>query len=533
MDRIGRLVVEHDLLNLDQSELDQLKPGDSDWRASLLGDARAALYRRSLYRVDQTLYAIVRLRSDGVVTSSVTGPAGAGSIRKRLVAFSAAPVTSGFYGARGQVGTLHYQEIVPASMNLGPLFELFPWTKPVSLREKRTTIGMGDRIGLATAGQIQAARAFNLSPVLAQQSIRELDFTARSFADVVSDAAFLVFQEGFESGYGADGDHLKTIPDIDRAVAQHMPMITLDLTEVMRPEVAEMSDAEVEDVFASVPSDFAARVQDEYAGRTFELDTSRIELSAEEARRCAVMYGPALLFSEKVNDHLDRRTGGAYDLEISIDETTTPTLPAHHFFVARELHRRGVVVSSVAPRFIGEFQKAIDYIGDLAEFERQFRVHAEIARVNGSYKISVHSGSDKFSAYPIIGRETKYRLHLKTSGTSWLESLRTIAQCKPDVYRLIHQRAFEYFPEALKSYHISANPDAIAPLDSVADGDLPSFLEDVNCRQLLHISYGGLLGDSEVREVYFAALHEEEAMHSKNVEKHLNHHMAELGIDRA
>ncbi|MCK4516025.1 MAG: hypothetical protein KAU31_12250, partial [Spirochaetaceae bacterium] len=213
-------------------------------------------------------------------------------------------------------------------------------------------------------------------------------------------------------------------------------------------------------------------------------------------------------------------------------ETTTPTLPSHHLFIARELERRGVQVSSLAPRFIGEFQKGIDYIGDHAEFETQFKVHAEIAKAAGGYKVSIHSGSDKFSVYPVIGRETNMRLHLKTAGTSWLESLRTIAQTEPDLYRLIHRRAFDYFPEATKSYVISADLDAIAPLDDQADTDLAAYLEDTNCRQLLHISYGGLLRDPEVREAYFRALHVHEDVHIANVERRMDHHLQRLGVDR-
>jgi len=124
------------------------------------------------------------------------------------------------------------------------------------------------------------------------------------------------------------------------------------------------------------------------------------------------------------------------------------------------------------------------------------------------------------------------RLHLKTAGTSWLESLRTIAQVEPDLYRLIHQRAFDYFPEASKSYHIGANLDAIAPLADQSDADLPAYLTEDNCRQLLHISYGGLLRDPEVREPYFRALHVHEAAHVVNVERHMEKHLEMLGVDR-
>ena len=494
--------------------------------------AAGALYHQSLVRVGESLLVMALLPAVDCQATAVTGPAGGGALQKRLLVVSRSRLELGFYGPHHEAGGLHLQEVVPGVMNLGPLWQHLQWTRPVSLREERTTIGMGDRIGMATAGQLRAARQFQVSPVLAQQSIRELDFTARSFGDVVADTAFQVFQEGFHDGYGADGDHLKSIPDIDRALAFGMPMVTLDLTEVMRPEVADWSDADVAAAFAGSPTEFRERVERDYAGRTIKLETTGVTLDASTARRCAVMYGDALSFTEEVNAHLAKRTGGKYDLEISVDETTTPTLPSHHYFISRELERRGVTVSSLAPRFIGDFQKAIDYIGEIPKFTEQFRVHAEIARATGGYKVSVHSGSDKFSVYPIVGEQTNLRLHLKTSGTSWLESLRTIAQEDPAFYRLIHRRAFDYFPIALKSYHITADIHSIAPLANSADADLPSYLDDPACRQLLHISYGGLLRDPEVRERYFPALLANESAHHANLERHMGHHLELLGVPK-
>ena len=532
MESITGLVVERDFLNLRQTELDALKEsaGPAD---ELIGSADGAVYLRSLYRVGPAIVAMARIPESEAAQPSVAGPAGAaGSPQRRLVVLSPEPIHLGFHGVSRKLGAVYTREILPTAFNIGALWEYFPWAKPVSLRNERTTFGMGDRIGLATPGQIRAARKYAVAPVLAQQSIRELAFTGRSFADVVSDAAFLVFQEGYESGYGADGDHLKSIPDINRALSRSMPMTTLDLTDVLHPEVADWSDHQVDQAFARLPSDFRSRVESEYQDRSLRVGETSISFDAALAKRCAVMYGDALAFGEEVNNHLDRMTGGAFDLEISVDETTTPTLPSHHLFIARELERRGVQVSSLAPRFIGEFQKGIDYIGDLAEFETQFKVHAEIARAAGGYKVSIHSGSDKFSTYPVIGRETNMRLHLKTAGTSWLESLRTIAQTEPELYRLIHQRSFDYFPEATKSYVISADLDAIAPLEEQNDADLPAYFDDDNCRQLLHISYGGLLRDPEVRDAYFGALHLHEGAHAANVERHMDYHLEMLGVDR-
>lgn len=498
-----------------------------------LGTGVVQVYLRSLAWQDGVLFGIARYGLEAFEHGDDAVAEGA------RVLF----VTAGHRPADSALGALRLAEQSPAQPwvataelsveNARALHELFSWTRPVSLREQTTTIGMGDRLGITTAGHIRAARQFNVSPVLAQQSVRENDFIGRTFDDVVADATWGVFQEGYRNGYGADGDHLKTIEAIDVALGASMPMITLDLTEVMRPEVAEWSTAEVDAAFAELDGTFRTRVETEYADQRFDLgSTVEISFSAAEAKRCAVMYGPALAFSREVNDHLDAATGGAYDLEISIDETTTPTLPAHHLFIARELNHRGVIVNSLAPRFIGDFQKAIDYIGDIPEFETQFRVHCLIAQENGHYKVSVHSGSDKFSVYPIVGRETGMRLHLKTSGTSWLEALKTIAIHDPALYRRIHTFAVSYYPTALTFYHITADFDAINPLDAVSDADLVGYLEDANARQMLHISYGGILQDKTLRPALYASLHHFEEEYAEIIRAHFEKHIGLLGATR-
>lgn len=474
-----------------------------------------SFYPSSCYLRDGVLHTIVR---------SLQG--------KALLLLSKAPFDNPFSGSEERIGEL-YTSVVQCSTPNGKILQkLFPWTRPVSLRERRTTIGMGDRLGRATAGHLRAARRYNCSPVLAQQSIRELDFTGRTFADVVADASWMVFQEGYEEGFGADGDHLKNIAAIRDALAEDMPMVTLDLTEVMRPEVAELPESAVNEAYAGLPEEFRRRVEEDYVDREFVVGAHTLRLDGGTAKLCGVMYGPALDLAVEVDQYLRVQRGDAYDLEISIDETTTPTLPEHHLFIARELQRRGVAVNSVAPRFIGEFQKAVDYIGDLREFEAQFTVHCEIARAFGNYKISVHSGSDKLSAYPAVGRGTALRFHLKTSGTSWLEALRVIAEKEPELYRRLHERALEYYPEALNYYHITADLGRISVLNDTPDDALPEFLDHPDCRQMLHVGYGGILGDTELSGDFFQALHVHEEYYNETLIRHFDRHFTALGIEK-
>lgn len=416
--------------------------------------------------------------------------------------------------------------------NAKVLRKLFPWTAPISLRDRKTTIGCGDRLGLATAGHIAAAKQFEVTPVLAQQSIRELDLTGRTYRQVVDDATFLVFQSGYKEGYGADGDHLKTIEDIDVALAADMLMITLDLSEVMNAKAGDWPQDEIDAAYAKLPASEKERIESTYAGKTFKFGESSIDFDAATVRRCAVMYLAALDFADEVHRHLVSKRGNKFDLEISIDETTSPTLPSHHLFIAKELLHRKVEFTSLAPRFIGEFQKAVDYIGDPAEFARQFRVHADIARGNGDYKVSIHSGSDKFMVYPTIGEMTRMRLHLKTAGTSWLEAVTVIAENDPVLYRVMHKCALDNFDKMLALYHITADITKIPDVDKMCDEDLPGLMEMPEARQLLHITYGPILNDKAIRPLFFEAMHKFEDKYLERLKAHFEKHLSLLGVPR-
>ena len=111
---------------------------------------------------------------------------------------------------------------------------------------------------------------------------------------------------------------------------------------------------------------------------------------------------------------------------------------------------------SLAPRFVGRFEKGVDYIGDLGELEKDVAAHAALARHFGPYKLSLHSGSDKFSVYPIAARLAKGLVHLKTAGTSYLEALRTAAAVDPAFFRAIYAFARERYDTDKASYHVSA-----------------------------------------------------------------------------
>ena len=131
------------------------------------------------------------------------------------------------------------------------------------------------------------------------------------------------------------------------------------------------------------------------------------------------------------------------------------------------MKRLGVHWVSLAPRFVGRFEKGVDYIGDVAVFEREFAVHAAIARHVGPYKLSLHSGSDKFSIYGIAARLARGLVHLKTAGTSYLEALRALSVASPALFREIYVFSRDRYETDKQTYHVSAELDRAPAPDTL------------------------------------------------------------------
>lgn len=402
--------------------------------------------------------------------------------------------------------------------NAVTLRRVFPFTAPRPVLREERSCGVGDRLGIATPGHIAAFCGRDAYPILAQQSIRELTLTGRTFDDVLDCASFAAFREGYTRGFGADGDHLKTAQEVEMALACGYSMVTLDCSEHIR-NVTAMTDEQVNAEYRSDPA-----LEAKYIGKTFDVEGTPITFHAPEFRRMCLIYGGAIDFAASIYQQYFAGKEETLDFEISIDETETPTTPAQHFFVACELQARGVRPTTVAPRFCGEFQKGIDYIGDIAQFEAEFKVHAAIARQFG-YKISVHSGSDKFSIFEIVGRYTQGRFHLKTAGTSWLEAMRIVARHAPTLYRQCHQYALKTFAEAEKYYHVTTELANIPPLDTLSDEQLPALFENRDSRQLIHITYGMILNEPTLREPLFDTWRTYRREYGAALEAHIGRHL--------
>jgi hypothetical protein len=417
--------------------------------------------------------------------------------------------------------------ITPA--NAEGLRRVLPFAAPRPLGSAAITIGLGDRLGLAGAGHIAAISGFRAWPVLAQQSMRELTLTGRTYADVVDAATWAVFAAGYHEPWGADGDHLKTEDQVRDARNMGCTMITADVSEQLHAVHEERSDAEVETAYRQLPGTLRAEMEGRYLSRSFPVPAGgAVTFSARQLQRVVLVYGDAVALADRLYQAATDR-GGQIDFELSIDETSWPTSAQAHLFMAEETRRRGVVLSSLAPRFVGQFQKAIDYIGDLSQFEAGLSLHEAIAAAYG-YRISVHSGSDKFSLFPSVGRICGSRFHLKTSGTSWLEALRVVAAIDPALFSKVYSLALPSFPAARALYHVtpdlSALPDARA-LDPAAGLRL---LDDVNARRVLHITYGAILDQADLKGRIFALLQANASRYEQALRSHIGRHLASLGV---
>ncbi len=165
----------------------------------------------------------------------------------------------------------------------------------------------------------------------------------------------------------------------------------------------------------------------------------------------------------------------------------------------------------------------MDYIGDLDEFERTFAQHVAVARHFGPYKISIHSGSDKFSIYPIAARLAGELIHLKTAGTSYLEALRAIASIAPGLLREILAFAIERYPQDRASYHVSAQVERVPAPDSLSDEELRGVLDQFHAREVLHVTFGSVL--ERFRDRLMQALSENEEAHYETVRAHIERHV--------
>jgi tagaturonate epimerase len=302
--------------------------------------------------------------------------------------------------------------------NLDSLRDLLPWLRPRPLGPS-TSAGFGDRLGLATPGHVS-------------KSTEDVD------ACVAAGYTFFTFDPGEYVDDGAEAASASAL----RAALEDLPWQDLE----------------------DLPADMKRRYLDE----AFEAEGHEVRFDDVSLARAAVKYGAAVAHVARLYRHLQAAMGEEdFEVEVSVDETESPTTHAQLFYVASELRRLGVRWVSLAPRYVGRFEKGVDYLGDVAGLEEDIEIHAAIARTvspDAPYKLSLHSGSDKFSVCPAFVRQTRGLAHLKTAGTSYLVALRTVAALHPDLFREIYDFSRGRYEEDRATYQVSASLERVMNL---------------------------------------------------------------------
>jgi hypothetical protein len=405
----------------------------------------------------------------------------------------------------------------------------------------KKSFGFGDRLGLATPGHVAAIRKTDFAPIFAQQSVREMERTQRTPTDVMLAAQKHLAALGWMQPWGADADHHKTEADVQKTAVAGFTFFTIDPSAYVGNDADRMSESELAVAVQQQVSDgvwSSAAWDQDYLGRSFDVGSLALKFTREQLQRAAVKYARAIHHTAKVAAAIGTACAGRpFEIEVSVDETDSVTSPLDHLFVGLELKRRGVPnVVSLAPRFIGEFEKGIDYKGDYKTFEKQLTEHVAVAKFCGPYKVSIHSGSDKFSIYPIIGRVCGDLLHLKTAGTSYLEALRVVARTSPELFAEICAFCRGRFDADRRSYHISATQAEIDALRPFTRGpaDEVLYLDERVGRQLLHVTFGSTLTlgvdarGRKFKQGIMEALENNPALHLEFLEKHFDRHLSGL-----
>jgi hypothetical protein len=372
---------------------------------------------------------------------------------------------------------------------------------------ERFSFGVGDRFAHQAKAQLRAfqmlaARGVAVVPVW-NKSNREHTFIGSEPQSVFDAAQAAVKALGWEHAWHVDADHIR-LETVDRFLACS-DFFTIDVADSIGKPA---SPAEVA-AFVDRHPELVGTVAIPGVGQPFTTTRAEVE-------RIAAKYLLAVRDAGKIYRHICAKKGEEnFIAEVSMDETDAPQTPPELLVILVALADEKVRVQTIAPKFTGRFNKGVDYVGDLAQFEREFNddlaVLAHAVKQYGlppSLKLSVHSGSDKFSLYPIIRRalaRTGAGLHLKTAGTTWLEELIGLAEAGGDGLQLakeIYAYALEHVDELCAPYASVIDIDrAKLPPASVVNGwtgpQLASAIRHVpghpqfnpHIRQLLHVAF--------------------------------------------
>ncbi len=375
------------------------------------------------------------------------------------------------------------------------------------LRLEKYSVGVGDRFARQARAQLQAcvqaaAEGVEVVPVW-NKSNREHNIVGSEPASVRAAAAAAVRDLGWSHPFHVDADHIG-LQTVDRFL-DSSDFFTLDVADAIG-RAAEPADVDA----------FVAR-HPELSG-AIELDCfdPPLTIARDGAACAAAKYLGAVREAGRIYRHIAGRKGaGTFITEVSMDETDLPQTPPELLVILAAIGDEGIPAQTIAPKFSGRFNKGVDYAGDPAQFEQEFRADvAVIAYAVARYglpanlKLSVHSGSDKFSIYPAIRRALERfdaGVHVKTAGTTWLEEMIGLAEAGGealDLAKEVYRGAYQHSEELCGPYAavIDINAAQLPLPAEVAGWSSEQFVAalrhergcpDFNphLRQLLHVGY--------------------------------------------
>lgn len=369
------------------------------------------------------------------------------------------------------------------------------------------SMGVGDRFGHQGRAQLQALKTIQSAGLTVvpvwNKSFREHSIIGTEPMDVRRAADSAVAAEGWTADYHVDADHIG-LRNVD-AFLDASDFFTLDVADYIGIPAPEADLAA-----------FVARHRDLVGNHRIAGLPQPLTLTPETLAASARTYLHAVREAGKLYRHIEaHKSPGTFITEISMDETSRPQTPPEMLVILAAIADERIPAQTVAPKFTGRFNKGVDYVGDVAAFAREFAgdvcvIHhaVKLFGLPSNLKLSVHSGSDKFSLYGPMAKILKQLdagVHLKTAGTTWLEEMIGLAEAGgdalavvKDVYRLAHSRLAELCGPYASV--IDVKPERLPPLESVLQWDgmrLARTLRHVqsctdfnpDARQFMHVAY--------------------------------------------
>jgi len=401
---------------------------------------------------------------------------------------------------------------------------------------EKYSIGIGDRFGMEGAAQVRALQkaardGVSLVPVW-NKSNREHSIIGTNPNDTLLAAMAAVKATSWTKPFYLDADHIG-LATLDKFI-EPCNFFTIDVADV----IGRPADQSAADAFLNAMHQFRGTLVIPGMHKPITVDDVLLNSIARK-------YLLAVTEAGKVYRRIiAQKPEGSFVAEMSLDEADVPQSPAKLFFILAAVAREGIPLQTIAPKFTGDFLKGIDYVGDTARFETEFRDHlAVVGRaisefgLPASLKLSVHTGSDKFSLYPLIRRailDFDAGLHLKTAGTTWLEEVIGLAGAGGDALLLakeVYAIALTRYDELCKPYATVVRIDR-SQLPDPADVQRwtsAQFVEalrhdracpcyNIHFRQFMHVSFRIA---AEMSERYLKMLREHRSTIEHNVTTNL------------